>query len=337
MPASPASVSGEAALIVGVNWLGDSLLSLPAIQAYRQAHPSTRLVLLVKPPLAGLWTLPAALNEIWTVPDTPGDLWCAARRAAAARFTRAFILPHSFRSALVPFLARIPERIGMPGHSRDWMLTRIVPPPSVPGREHQAYEYLALFGLPEARLEPPRLIVSREQGAAALERLRGVAVPRVALLPGAARGPAKRWPAEYFSALGGRLKSALGYGIVVLGSAGERDLCARVAGAIGPATLDLAGQTSLPESAAILAQCALAVTNDSGGMHLAAAAGAPVLAIFGLTDPQKTGPLGARARVLQNSARRDRDLARHSAEAEASLRRITPEQALAAAGELLGH
>lgn len=350
MPASPASASAEgrdarhepapgpqpdAVLIAGVNWLGDSIMTLPAIQTYRQAHPHTRLVMLVKPHFADLWTLHHAIDEIWTLPDNPGSLLRTIRRAVAARFRTAFIFPHSFRSALVPFLARIPERIGMHGHSRDWMLTRVVQPPSIPGREHQCHEYMTLFGVSEYPVETPRLTLPETLRVGALHRLADLETPRAALLPGAAYGPAKRWPAEYYIALGGMLKTELHCGIVLLGSASERDLCAQVAGGIGPGTVNLAGQTSLPEFAAILSQCALVVSNDSGGMHLAAAVGAPVLAIFGITDPQKTGPLGPKARVLQESARRSRDIERVSEEADLSLRRIRPEQALEAARTLL--
>ncbi len=350
MPAFPESVSGEpratrsgtaprtpaeSVLIAGVNWLGDSVMSMPALQAYRRTHPQTKLVMLVKPRLAGLWRLHPAIDELWTVPAHLGGMLLAARRAGGERFQTAFILPHSFRSALVPFMARIPNRVGLPGHGRDWMLTRIVQAPSLPGLEHQYHEYRELFGVSDLPLEAPRLNLSGQLMDHALRRLKNLNTPRIALLPGAAYGPAKRWPANHFSALGRMLKSALHCGIVVLGSDSENDLCARVAASIGAGTCNLAGQTTLPEFVALLANCALVVANDSGGMHLAAAAGVPVLAIFGITDPQKTGPLGDRARILQESARKSRDLERNSEEAVLALQRITPEQALAAAQALL--
>ncbi len=337
MPASPASASArtEAVLVVGVNWLGDSVMSLPALQAFRRARPATRLVMLVKPPLAPLCSLHPAIDEVWTFSPGAGGVFHAAQRAAGAGFSAAFILPHSFRSALPPFLARIPERIGLPGHARDWMLTRVVRPPSGPGREHQAHEYRALFGVADAPDEPPALALPPALGRAAGERLAGLGAPRVALLPGAARGPSKRWPCEHFIALGQGLLRERPCGIVVLGSEQERALCERVAAGIGAGAVSLAGRTTLPELAALLAQCALAVGNDSGGLHLAAAVGVPVLTIFGITDPRKTGPLGPRVRVLQGNAPRSRDIARHSEEAVQALRRITPEQALAAARELI--
>ncbi len=354
MPAYPESVSddwraerhqrhkapampSDTALITGVNWLGDSIMSMPALQAYRQAHPQTRLVMLVKPKLAPLWTLHPDIHEIWTLPDSLNGMMRIARQAAARQFRAAFILPHSLRSALVPFLARVPERAGLPGHARDWMLTRVVRPPAIPGHEHQCYEYMALLGMPERPAERPRLILPPALRDRALDRLGGSEPPRLALMPGAAYGPAKRWPAKHFITCGRMLKTSLNCGIVLLGSASEYDLCEQVAQGIAPGTVNLAGQTTLPELAAILSRCILVVANDSGGMHLATAVGVPVLAIFGITDSRKTGPLGSQTRVLQTGNRQSRDIGRISKEAELNLNRIRPEQALEAARDLLAH
>ena len=154
-------------------------------------------------------------------------------------------------------------------------------------------------------------------------------------MPGAAYGPAKRWPAERFATAARLLKDRLQCNIVVIGSVEEHSLCAIVARGVGPGSLNLAGGTTLPELAAVLEQCRLALTNDSGGMHLATAMGVPVVAVFGITDPERTGPLGSAARVMQASAHRSRDIRRDSPEARASLLRITPEQVAATAMELM--
>ncbi|MBI2439868.1 MAG: lipopolysaccharide heptosyltransferase II [Lentisphaerae bacterium] len=329
-----AAPSAEAALIVGLNWLGDSLMSMPAIQAWRRAHPQSRLVLLVKRKLAPLWTLQAAIDKIVILPENLGGLPAAVREIAARRCRLAFILPNSFRSALVPFLARVPERVGLSGHSRDWMLTKIVRPPALPGREHQRYEYLALFGLADAPAETPRLQLTPELPARAFDLLGSTGRNWIAVMPGAAYGAAKRWPAERFARAAQMLKERLNCNIVALGSAEEHSLCEIVARGAGPGSLNLAGRTSLNELAAVLAQCKLALGNDSGGMHLAAAFAIPVVAVFGITDPQRTKPLGSAVRVLQDSEQRNRDLRRDSPEARAGLLRITPEQVVAAALEL---
>ncbi|MFC1461616.1 glycosyltransferase family 9 protein, partial [Verrucomicrobiota bacterium] len=135
---------------------------------------------------------------------------------------------------------------------------------------------------------------------------------------------------------GRMLNDSLKCSILVLGSASERELCGRVARTIGPSAVDLAGQTTLPELAAALSLCALVIANDSGGMHLATAVGTPVVAVFGITDPAKTGPMGEHVCVLQDSPVQDRDLDRESEIAAMSLSRIRPEHVFEAVCKQLG-
>ncbi|MFH1477819.1 MAG: lipopolysaccharide heptosyltransferase II [Verrucomicrobiota bacterium] len=338
------NASGPAALIVGVNWLGDSIMTMPAIQAWRRAYPAARLVMLVKPKLKSIWTLQTAVDEVWALPPGGRALTAMVRTARAQKFETAFILPHSFRSALVPFLARVPRRIGPPGHGRDWMLTDVAHPRPGAEHKHQCFEYAGLLGVKGGN-EAPRLRLTPELTAQAKVLLGASGTNRqsldrqspvwIAMMPGAAYGPAKRWPAERFAAAGRLLKDRLQCNIVSLGSAEEHALCAIVAREAGPGSLNLAGKTTLPELAAVLEQCRLVLTNDSGGMHLATAMGVPVVAVFGITDPVRTGPMGVSARVLQDSTIRNRDLRRDAPEARASLLRIIPEQVAEAAMELL--
>lgn len=322
-------------LICGLNWIGDSLMAFPALQALRRRLPDARLAALVKPPLAPLWAMHPAGLEVLTYTATSRGTFAHGRALRAAGFTACYVLPNSFRSAWLPFLAHIPERIGRAtGPLRDWLLTRAVPPPPGPPR-HQQFEYFDLLA-PEAagHPEPPRLALPPDAEAAADALLDGLPAPRVALLPGAARGPAKRWPAAHFIEAGRRL-AADGAGIAVFGAAGERPLCAEVAAGIGSAARDLAGRTPLPVWAAALARCNAVICNDSGGMHLAAAVGAPLVAVYGRTDPARTGPLGGRATILQDSAVRARDIARDSAEAQNALAAIAPARVYEAARALL--
>lgn len=326
-------------LIVGVNWLGDSIMTMPAIQAWRRAHPSARLVMLVKPKLKDLWTLHPDVDVVWALPPGNRALATMVRATRAERFASAFVLPHSFRSALVPFLAHVPRRVGPPGHGRDWMLTEVAHPRQGAEREHQCFEYMTILGV-ERTNEAPCLRLTPELTARAKALLGESEINRqspnwIAVMPGAAYGPAKRWPSERFAAAARLLKDRLQCNIVAIGSADECSLCELVARDAGPGSLNLAGKTTLPELAAVLAQCRLALTNDSGGMHLATAMGIPVTAVFGITDPTRTGPLGAAARVMQSSANRSRDIRRDSPEARESLLRITPEQVAEAAMELV--
>ena len=336
MPASPASASnsGGAVLVCVPNWVGDGIMAMPALQAYRKLNPAARIILLVKPAMRPLWAMHEAADGM--VELLPG-LRPAVNAVRAAGGERVVILPHSFRSALIPCLAGIPERRGMPGHWRRWLLTDVVLPVPDPARTHQGYDYLDLLapGTPTGSFEPPRLRVPDSALAAARERLASLASPRIALMPGAARGPSKQWPAEHFIELGRRLAARPGAGLAVLGSAREAELCARVAAGIGAAARSLAGGTTLAEWAALLQTCALVVCNDSGGAHVAAAVGTPAVVIFGMTDPARTAPLGGRCRILQSEGPRSRDIARDDPGAIKKLASIMPERVYQAALECL--
>ena len=328
---------GQGVLVVGLNWIGDSIMAMPALQAWRRANPDAPLCMLVKKGLAPLWALHDVPNEVLSYENgiaATGRAVSAVRSHAPAR---AFVLPHSFRSALIPFLARVPERIGMPGHGRDLMLTRVVNPRLGPGRMHQRYEYADLL-VPAAAaqdLERPRLKVSPADQTAARAAQDGLPRPLLGLMPGAARGPAKRWPGARFGEVAHRwLKERKG-GVLFLGGREDREECDGWAESLGPGACSLAGRTSLAMWAAHLQACDVVAANDSGGMHLAAAMGVPVVAIFGMTDPDRTGPLGEACRILQAPGGRSRDIARDSAEAQKRLAAISPEQVYQAAVELL--
>ena len=343
MPASPGYASGPergparagGVLVCAMNWLGDSVMSLPALRAFRLARPGVRIVVLSKRKLADFWRLCPAADEIVELPGTLFGMIRLARRLRAERFAEALILPNSFRSALTPFLARIPRRAGFRGHARSWMLTRVIEPPADPARRHQCHEMAAIFGVADCPLEPPRLAPPEEAAALARELLPGPGARWAALLPGAARGSSKRWPASSFAEVGRRLRDGFSCRIAVLGSAEEADVCGYVAASIGSGAASLAGRTSLPVLAAVMSRCAVVVANDSGGMHLASAVNAPVVALFGGTDPSRTGPLHARAITLQGAGKGRRDIARRSRAAGRALRGIGPDQVIEAARRVM--
>lgn len=325
-------------LLCGVNWVGDTIMSMPAVQAFRTAHPDARIELLVKPGMAALW-------EMHPVPDVlhrlaPGGhgVRRAARALRAEGFDRAYVLPHSFRSALPPFLAGIPERYGLAGGLRDVMLNRVVRPDVGPGRTrtHQAWEYIDLL-VPEQdvqTLEYPTLQVPEASAEAVRRQAPEGDGPLIGLLPGAARGPSKQWPLEHFKTLARTLCAERQARLALLGNEGDRALCTSVAQDL-PGAVNLAGRTGFGEWAAWLQGCDAVVTNDSGGMHLAAALGTPVAAIYGITDPEATGPLGERVRLLQKSTRRTRDIPRDCPEARSALEAVLPAEVGAAVDALL--
>lgn len=362
MPPLAQGASQEQVLIVGLNWLGDSIMSMPAIQAYRRAFPEKRLVMLVKPALGQLWPMHPAIDETLVCTGALPDIRKISAQIRARHFATAYILPQSFRAALIPFLGKVPQRIGLPGHFRKRLLTTIAHLPQNTDNLHQQYEDMAIMGQEAIRDELPALRINTAHLAKAEALLEYGKKRWIGLIPGAARGPSKRWPADYFAALGQILKKSLKCNIVVFGSTADKELCARIAAAIGndvfPALTDpppadhatagplqagnhaegvinLAGQTSLPELAAFLSRCSVVIGNDSGGVHLAAAAGTAVIVIFGVTDPAKTKPLGPRVVVLQDSPQYARNIPRHSASAERSLKNISPEMVAETARSLI--
>jgi len=335
---NPASAQAAAAplLVCAPNWLGDGIMCMPAVQEYRAAH-DTPLAVLVKPGLAPLWRMQAAADEILVYTPEARETVRAAARLRRRVFRGAVVLPNSFRSAFLPWAGRVSPRRGRCGHWRGPLLTDVAAPGAAAAAGHQAGEYYELLGMPPADPVPPPRLTPGPEAEEECRRRFGIEPGRryAALSPGAARGPSKRWPEEHFAAVG-RALAGRGAAIVILGGRDEAALCERVAEAVGGSARSLAGRASLPAAAAVLAHCAVAVTNDSGGMHLAAAAGTRVVAVFGLTDPAKTGPLGPGHTVIAApGARGARDIPRASAEAAACLRGIDPERVASAAIEAL--
>ena len=326
-------------LICGVNWLGDTLMSLPAVRAFKRASPGSELVVLAKSFLLPLWETEGSVSGVLVLEHSLAGTWRTVARVKRARRRVAYVLPNSFRSALIPFLGLVPERVGSVGHQRVWMLTRVATVGPDAQRGHQSLEYFDMLGIrPDAADAMDgglALPVGAAEVAEAMREPRTAGGPLVALIPGAARGPAKCWPVANFIEAG-RALSAEGVRLVVFGTAAEMDLCARVTVGIGASCLNLAGRTSLVQMAACLQLCRVAVTNDSGGMHLAAAVGTRVVAIYGLTDPTKTGPMGeGHAVLVAPGARGNRTIARRSRAAVAALESIAPAQVAAAVRERL--
>lgn len=312
-------------LIVGVNWLGDGCMTMPALQVFRARHPHARITMLVKPPLAALWQLHPAVDAVLTLKPGNMGLWQTAAAIRGGNFSAAYIFPNSWRSALVPFLAGIPARIGTGGHSRGILLTRRIRLSARARDAHQQWEYVDILQLADVGTLPaPALALPTTDPV--LPPVRD-GLSTIGLIPGAARGSSKQWPEAHFIAAARRIRERHACRFAIFGTAAEAPVCDRIAAALQPAAESLAGRTTLARLAAGLAACDTVICNDSGGMHLAAAAGTPVVAIYGLTDPAKTGPLGHGHQCLQAEAHKaSRDIARHDPRAAEALRRIAPEQ-----------
>jgi len=313
-------------LITAANWIGDALMSLPALQAFRREQSEFTITLLTRPFLVPLWEMGAAADRLLPVERT-ASLLHTVRQLRMEGFERAYLFPNSFRSAWLPFAAGVPRRIGFRGHWRRALLTESVPMPA----GHQQLECRALLGI-QGTLEPPRLMVPAEAVGSLKERLPPTD-KRVVLLPGAARGPAKRWPPPHFIRLG---RALVERGVQVVLSGAEADVPdnGAIAAAIGPEVKDLTGQTGLKEWAALLQSADGVVCNDSGGMHLAAAVGTPLVALFGTTAPEKTGPLTSRCVILKKSGISDRAVRRDSWAAQSAMERIGVDEVLEALDQL---
>lgn len=325
-------------LVRSVNWLGDAVMTTPALLRLREAHPDAFIALLVPEHLAGLWTGHPAISMIF--PFSPKErLRTIAARLKDLRFAFGLTFPTSFRSALELWRIRIPHRLGYGGQFRSWLLTRpieerpgtvpmekrskreilrltskrspqegdFVPHAvAVPATAHQMHHYLHLvseLGASSAPV-PPKVVVSATEVEECLGRLKLDANPRRPLFglnPGAQYGSAKRWPAESFIAAAREIQKHTGCLWLVLGGKSDADLAARItagiaetapgeAAASSPAAVNLAGATSLRDLCGVLKACRVLLTNDSGPMHVAAALGTPVVALFGSTSPELTGP-----------------------------------------------
>jgi heptosyltransferase-2 len=227
------------------------------------------------------------VDDVIAAPFAHGKLQLGLRRRVAAdlkarRYDRAYVLPNTWKAALVPFLAGIPERIGYRGEMRYGLVNRLQEETGAPMREH----YALLAGSPgKEPLSIPRLRADAPEIAAAQKKF-GIEGAYAVLCPGAEYGPAKRWP--HFA----QLASAMKIPAVILGSTSDQEASKGIPGK------DLAGKTTLDEAICLIAGAAVVVTNDSGLMHVAAALARPQVALFGSSSPEHTPPQSAAARVL---------------------------------------
>ncbi|MGZ5186341.1 MAG: lipopolysaccharide heptosyltransferase II [Caldimonas sp.] len=285
-------------LVVAPQWIGDAVLAEPLLAAL--ARRGEALSVAALPWVAPVFRAMPEVGEIVELPFAHGRLDWAARRSVAAtlrgRFDAAYVLPNSIKSALVPWLARIPLRVGYRGEGRLLLLNRRLPNPE--GRPPMVAFYGALAGGDFDAASRPRLRLDEGVVDAAAARAGLGRGGFWAFAPGAEYGPAKRWPADHYAVLARSLHAADGAAIALLGSAAEATLCESIAAVAPGACRVLAGKTSLAEAMALIAGSCGLVSNDSGLMHVAAAFGVPQVAVFGSTSPEHTPPLNPKARIL---------------------------------------
>jgi heptosyltransferase-2 len=340
------SERGRRILVVGPAWVGDMVMAQSLFMYLRQAAPVARLDV-----LAPAWSVPLLermpeVSEAIVAPLRHGRLglmtrWRLGRELAQRNYHQAILLPNSWKSALVPFWAGIPLRTGYLGEQR-WGLINDVRRLDRDALVMTVQRFVALarpadappptssaLPRPALRVDP----VAGRKSLSALDLHPGPA-PAMAICPGAEYGPAKRWPAEYFAEVAlDRLQQ--GWQVWLLGSRDDATATALVSRYCQGRAVDLAGRTNLDQVVDLLAHCRAVVSNDSGLMHVAAALGRPVAAIYGSSDPRTTPPLSERARVLRLDLPCSPCFQRRCPLGHLDcLRRLSPAQVIAAITEL---
>lgn len=333
-------------LIRATNWLGDVVMSLPALRAVRREFPEARITVLARPWVAGVLRREPACDELIAAPKTWVGRLRLARTLRARRFDAAILLPNSFESALVVWMAGIPERIGYNRDGRGALLTKAVPRPA-PGEipRHESFYYLELLrragilkGLPECA--PITLDGAAEARRIGRERFQAMGFPEpvIGVSPGAENSRAKQWPPARFAEAATALAKKLDAGVALFGSPKESALARSVAEQIrrnGCRVLNLAGETRLEEFIEMAAACRVFLTNDSGAMHVASAAGVPTVAVFGPTDWVATAPAGPVTAIVREPVECSPCMLRDCPIGHRCMLAVSPERVAEAALELV--
>lgn len=305
-------------LVRGTNWVGDAVMSVPALKEIRRIFSRARISLLVRPWVRDVYSAVEFVDEVLEY-DKDGShrgLKGKTRLLAqikGAEFELAILLQNAFEAALYPFLSGIPQRVGYARDGRSFLLTHAVRIDPEVRKVHQGYYYLGILsgaGLLAPKIWRHHHPLSAEIGVRDmdLESARSLLMRRgvrqneilIGLNPGAFYGGAKRWLSQRYAATADLLAAKFDARIVVFGAPNDRRIADQVAQTMTHEALVLAGETSLGQLMGLLKQCRLLITNDSGPMHLAAALGVPQVALFGSSSEIATGPMSAKAEVLRH-------------------------------------
>lgn len=291
-------------LVRGVNRLGDTVFSLPAIKALKQSFPGARVTVLAKPAPSGLYANLPYVDEVLVFESRGRHGGLRGRLALAGqlrkkRFDLAVVFHNCFDAALAPFLAGVPERIGYIREMRGFLLTKKLPFPETP--VHQVDHYLRLVELAGASTEEktPELFVTPEEeqwGGNLLDK-RGARRPFIGIVPGSV-ALTRRWPPDRFAELGDRLTQATGGSVIILGGPDDGDISGKIKSHMNTGPIDTTGGTNLRQLMALISLCDLVVSNDTGPMHITWALRRPVVTFVGAADIREIRPLSAAAHII---------------------------------------
>jgi len=282
------------------NWLGDAVMTTPAVQAIKKGRPDAHVTMLVKAKLADYWRRIPEVDEVLTI--EAGDSVFGVARKLRGKFDIAVIFPNSIRSALEAWLAGVPRRVGYPAKWRRGLLNQPYvirakknqqPHPA----KHQVFHYLKLAEWMGAEIGNAEL---SSFFATAQRKTNPSGSLKIGLCPGAEYGPAKRWQPERFAQTANAVTAQCECEWVLFGVAGDAAIGDEISRQLTGKHTNLIGKTTLAELMDRISECAVLLTNDTGTMHLAAALGVPTVAIFGSTEPQLTAPLGPCHRILRH-------------------------------------
>lgn len=323
----PVNASAEKILIRGVNWIGDAIMSMPAIAALRRCFPESRISLLTDEKLLDIWMKHREIDEVIVFKKTEG-IFSVAKKLRERNFDLGITFPNSHRAAIEMWLGSVKQRIGYSAFLRSPFLTHNVKPlhrfvkiqkltpkmvkAIIDGRlkhplqidanrpVHHIFNYLVLvqFAGAEPKLSEPKIEIPMEETIEAKRKfkIKNSEKPLIGIIPGAEYGPAKRWLRERFAQTAIALHKKTGCEICVFGAKADRLICLEISSLIrsgvgnSAVVENLAGQTTLRELCAALKLCDVVISNDTGPMHIAAAVGTRVIAIFGSTSPELTAP-----------------------------------------------
>jgi heptosyltransferase-2 len=299
-------------LIRGVNWVGDTILTYPTVQRLKTLFPQCHLAMIIPSHMVDLWKTFPYVDEIISFKKNGGigSFWEDVNISLSLRkrkFDLALLFPRSFRSALMIYLTRIPIRMGYRDEGRSLFLTHGISRTKEVLHTHRVIYYQQLIE-PLGKMEgcpPPHIFLREEDRRWAEDILRNLRLldgrPLIGMNPGATYGLAKCWSPDRFGELGKRLSEKWKASVLLFGREEERPITKEIIQHLGERGVDLVGKTLLLQLAALLERCRLLVTNDTGTMHVATAVGTPVVAIFGSTDPQTTGPWGDQHAVVKKN------------------------------------
>jgi heptosyltransferase II len=301
-------------LVRATNWVGDAIMALPALRAVRERFQDAEIAIVARPYVADIYRDQEICNQFIVYDPTGVHTGLSgrerlARELHAQKYDVALLLQNAFDAAWLAWRAKIPERIGYARDGRSILLTKAVPVPrqgEIPA--HEKFYYLELVrragwveALPDESFIRLSVPDAKRQHAAELLQKSGArqGVRRIAIGAGASYGSAKCWPPSRFADVANRLQSEADADVILFGTAAEASVSAAIAAEMRQRPIDLTGKTAIADLPALLSQCHLFIGNDSGAMHVAAAVGLPIVAVFGPTDPFGTAPVTPRCTIVQ--------------------------------------